>query len=226
MIPLRDTIKARKTPIITVGLILANTIVFIYEISLPAEQLEKTIHIWGLVPARFVHTDWARKMGYPPVSFWPFFSSMFLHGGWLHLISNMWALWLFGDNVEDRMGHFRYLVFYLFCGLFAGIVHLAIYAGSTIPTIGASGAIAGVMGSYFLLFPYSRIVVLMPVFIFPLFFEIPAVFYLLIWFLSQFWSGTLALSTQAGQVVGIAFWAHVGGFVTGMTTFRIFVKRR
>lgn len=216
MIPIRDTIKARRTPVITFGLIIVNAIVFIYGLKLAPRELEQAFHVWGVVPARYFHPKWAAGAGYPRMSLYPFFTSMFLHGGWLHLISNMWALWLFGDNVEDRMGHIRFFVFYILCGLLAGFLNLVIHPGMKIPTIGASGAIAGVMGAYFLLFPFARILVLVPIFFYPLFFEIPAVFYLFFWFLTQFWSGTMSLRLGASQVGGIAFWAHVGGFITGL----------
>ncbi|MBN1901782.1 rhomboid family intramembrane serine protease [Candidatus Sumerlaeota bacterium] len=216
MIPIRDTIKARRTPVITFALIIANIVAFIYELRMSPVALEQTFHVWGVVPARYFHPQWAAGVGYPKMSFYPFFTSMFLHGGWFHLISNMWALWLFGDNVEDRMGHIRFLIFYILCGILAGVLHIVIHPGMKVPTIGASGAIAGVMGAYFLLFPFSRILVLMPVFFYPLFFEIPAVFYLFFWFLTQFWSGTLSLGTRTSDVGGIAFWAHVGGFVAGL----------
>jgi len=226
MIPLRDTIQARRTPIITVGLIMANVVIFIYELSLPANKLEQLFHLWGMVPARFFHPQWASHTGYPPLSFWSFGTSMFLHGGWMHLVSNMWALWLFGDNVEDRMGHIRFFLFYLFCGILAGLAHLVFHPGSTIPTIGASGAIAGVMGAYFLLFPFSRILVLMPVLFYPLFFEIPAVFYLFLWFITQFWIGTLSLTAKQGNYGGVAVWAHVGGFIAGLVFQRVFVMKK
>jgi membrane associated rhomboid family serine protease len=148
-----------------------------------------------------------------------------LHGGWLHLIGNMWVLYLFGDNVEDRMGPARYLAFYLLCGLAASLTHYAINPGSTVPTIGASGAISGVLGAYLLLFPTARVITLVPVFIIPFFFEIPAVVYLGFWFVMQLFSGTLSLAgTESSE--GVAWWAHVGGFVTGMALLPVFKKSR
>jgi membrane associated rhomboid family serine protease len=149
---------------------------------------------------------------------------MFLHSGWLHIIGNMWTLWIFGDNVEDRMGPIRFLFFYLLCGIAAGIVHSLTNPDSMMPAVGASGAIAGVLGAYFFLFPYARIVVLIPVFIFPFFFEMPAVLYLGFWILTQVFSGTLALATPE-QVGGVAWWAHVGGFIAGIILHFFFVKR-
>lgn len=142
----------------------------------------------------------------------------------MHVISNMWMLWIFGDNVEDRMGHLRFLVFYLLCGVAAGIVHFATNLNSTLPTVGASGAVAGVMGAYFLLYPRARIITMIPVFFYPLFIEIPAVFFLGLWFYSQLFSGLASLSGPM-QVGGIAWWAHVGGFLTGAALRFVFVKR-
>jgi membrane associated rhomboid family serine protease len=150
---------------------------------------------------------------------------MFLHGGWMHFLGNMWTLYLFGDNVEDRMGPVRYLVFYLLSGLAAGLTHYLTDPGGTVPTIGASGAIAGVLGAYCLLFPLARVITLVPVFFFPFIFEVPAVFYLGIWFVSQLYSGTLALMSPQ-YYEGVAWWAHVGGFVAGMVLLPLFKKSR
>jgi membrane associated rhomboid family serine protease len=149
---------------------------------------------------------------------------MFMHGSWFHLLSNMWTLYIFGDNVEDRMGSARYLVFYLLAGLAAGLVQAAFDPTSTIPTVGASGAIAGVLGAYFLLFPRSRVITLIPLFFLPWFVEIPAVFFIGIWFLSQLSSGLMALGS-AGAFGGIAWWAHVGGFLFGLITVYLFARR-
>ena len=226
MIPIRDSVKSIRPPVITVALILVNAAVFIYEIMLPEQELEQLFHLWGVVPARYTHPAEALKMGYPETSFLPFFTSIFLHGGWLHLISNMWALWIFGDNVEDRMGHVRYFLFYVICGILAGVVNFAIHPHVTLPTIGASGAIAGVMGAYFFLYPLARIIVLVPIFFYPLFLQIPAIVYLFFWFLTQFWSGTLTIASGRGDFGGVAFWAHIGGFIAGIFLFRYFLKFR
>jgi membrane associated rhomboid family serine protease len=177
-----------------------------------------------MVPARYTHPEWATLVGFPVDDFWPFLTSMFLHGGWLHIITNMWALWIFGDNVEDRMGPVRFLIFYLLCGLFAGITHWFMNPDSTIPTVGASGAIAGVMGAYFILFPRSRVIVLLPILFIPLFFELPAIVYLGIWLFSQLFSGTLSVAATS-DVAGIAWWAHVGGFIAGMLLHFLFIRR-
>ena len=211
MIPIRDTIPSRTAPVVTWALIAINTLIFLFELSLPPDALQAFFFRFGLVPAAFT-----------PASL---FTSMFLHGGWMHIIGNMWTLWIFGDNVEDRMGRARFLVFYLLTGLIAGGTHLLTNAGSPIPTVGASGAIAGVLGAYFVLFPHSRIIVLFPILFIPFFFEVPAVVYLLIWFGTQLVSGAMSgLGTQ--DVGGVAWWAHAGGFIGGAVLQWFFVGAR
>jgi membrane associated rhomboid family serine protease len=224
MIPIRDTIPARNRPIATWFLILVNGVVFFFELTMPQPVLEQFFYLFGIVPARFTHPDWAAWVGFPIDNYWPFLTSMFLHGGWLHILGNMWTLWIFGDNVEDRMGPVRFVVFYLLCGLAAGVVHHLTNADSTVPTVGASGAIAGVLGAYFVLFPRSRVVVLVPIFFFPFFFELPAIFYLGFWALSQVLTGTLSLATSQ-EVGGVAWWAHVGGFTAGIALHFFFIRR-
>jgi membrane associated rhomboid family serine protease len=151
---------------------------------------------------------------------------MFLHGGWLHLIGNMWYLWIFGDNVEDRVGHIRFLAFYLLCGFGAGIAHTIINANTAVPSIGASGAIAGVLGAYLVSYPFARVLTLVPLFIFIQIIEIPAVIVLGLWFVIQFFNGTAALaSTTAASAGGVAWWAHVGGFLLGVLLIGLFPRR-
>ena len=225
MIPIRDTIPHRHFPLAVWALIAINAFMFLRELALPPEAAEQFIYLFGLVPARFTHAAWAARVGFPPLDYWPFLTTMFLHGGWLHIIGNMWFLYLFGDNVEDRMGPLRFLAFYLLCGLAAGIVHVVTNPASTVPAVGASGAIAGVMGAYIALFPRARIVAMFPIFFYPVFFQVPAFVYLGFWFLMQFFSGTLAIATQR-EVSGIAWWAHVGGFAAGILTFWIFLRPR
>ena len=215
MIPLRDTIPCQYPPLMTWAIIAVNVLVFVAELLLPADSLEAFFYHFGLVPARFTHPDWAASAGLPLGNYWPFLTSMFLHGGWLHIIGNMWAFWIFGDNIEDRMGPFRFLLFYVLCGIAAGIVHVWTNPDSTVPTVGASGAIAGVLGAYFILYPRAEVVTLLPIPFLPLFFNLPAFVYLLGWFLIQFLSGVGALA-EPEQVGGVAYWAHVGGFVTGV----------
>ena len=221
MIPIKDTIPHRKSPFITYLLITVNVVIFLYELSLPPVILNKFFYVFGLVPARFSHPEWANFVGLHFDNYWPFFTCMFLHGGWFHLISNMWALWLFGDNVEDKLGHFNFLIFYIICGLIASFTQYFLNASSTVPVIGASGAIAGVMGAYLIMFPHSRILTIIPVFFFPFFVEIPAVIFLGFWFFSQLISGTFSLIVTE-HVSSIAWWAHIGGFVAGMILHRIF----
>lgn len=222
MLPIRDTVPRRNPPIATWLLILTNSIVFLFELMMPEPALQQFFHLFGIVPARFMHPDWAHWVGFP-INYWPFLTSMFLHGGWLHIIANMWTLWIFGSSVEDRMGPLRYTIFYLLCGQAAALTHCFMNSSSTIPAFGASGAIAGVMGAYFFLFPYSRVIVLMPILFFPLFFELPAVIYLGLWLFTQLFSGTLSLA-GAQDTGGIAWWAHVSGFISGVLLHYLFIR--
>lgn len=229
MIPIADDVPRRGRPLALYGLLLANALVFLLELALPERELALVVHLAGVVPARFAHPAWGVEAGYPPVAslldFWPFLTSAFLHAGWIHFLGNMWMLWIFGDNVEDRMGHLRFLAFYLLSGIASGAAHAWVNADSAVPALGASGAIAGVMGAYFLLFPRARIVGLFPIFFYPLFLELPAVFYIYWWFLTQFLSGSMSLGT-GGSGGGVAWWAHVGGFLWGALTFWAFLRRR
>ena len=225
MLPIRDSVPSRSVPVVTRTLIFINVLVFFFELMLPPESLEQMFYLFGIVPARFTDPAWAANIGFPLGSYWPFLTHQFLHGGWLHIIANMWTLWIFGDNVEDRMGPGRFAIFYLLCGCISGITHTLVNADSTLPSVGASGAIAGVLGAYLLLFPTARLVVMLPILFFPFFFEVPAVFFLIVWFLGELFAGTAALGGPK-QVGGIAFWAHVGGFVAGMALCWFFVRRR
>lgn len=223
MIPIRDTIPSRRTPVVTWSLIGANVVVFVWTVTLGEGQLESLFYACGIVPRRYADPAWASAVGLASVGPWPFFASMFLHGGLLHLASNMWSLWIFGDNVEDKMGPWRFLAFYLAAGLAAGGLHLVTNLGSQIPAIGASGAIAGVLGAYVLLFPRARVLTLIPIIIYPLFVHLPSVVFIGFWFLSQLLNGTI--STIAGNVGGVAWWAHIGGFVAGLLLVRRFLER-
>ena len=208
MIPLRDIIPSRTTPVVTIALITINVLVFLYELSLGRAVDAFTLY-WGLVPAAF---SWVAV-----------FTSMFLHGGFLHVAGNMLYLWIFGDNVEDRMGHGRFLVFYLLCGVAAALAQTITAPDSVIPMVGASGAIAGVMGAYFVLYPKSRIVTLIPIIFFFQVVEVPAILFLGIWFLMQFLSGLGSIvSVASGSTGGVAFWAHVAGFVAGLSGVVVF----
>lgn len=215
MIPLKDTIPSRTYPIINIAVIVINCLVFFYEVSL-GEEINRFILSYGAVPRRFFLGEGGE--GFDPFSrFYQVFTSMFLHGGWLHIGGNMLYLWIFGDNVEDRLGHLRYLVFYLASGTLACLTQLVLYPQSPIPIVGASGAIAGVLGAYFLLYPYARVVTLVPVFFFLTLMEIPAFIFLFFWIFIQFISGAASINTYSAQLSGgVAWWAHIGGFISGM----------
>ncbi|MCI0454930.1 MAG: rhomboid family intramembrane serine protease [Candidatus Dadabacteria bacterium] len=217
MIPIRDTIPSRSFPIVNTIFIVVNTIVFFYEISL-GNSLDSFIKAFGLIPDRLGEGRAFVSQTYP------FFTSMFIHGGWFHLIGNMLYLYIFGDNVEDKMGHFKYLAFYLIAGIAAAFSQILTNLHSGIPMVGASGAISGVLGAYILYFPRSRVLTIIPIFLIIQFVEIPAYLFLLFWFVMQFFSGvaSLALAKSAG---GVAFWAHVGGFVAGFILAKLFEKK-
>ena len=229
MIPLRDSTRSNTFPIVTKAIILVNVAVFIWELTL-GKHLPHAFLQFAIIPARYTHpAEAAEYFGRFPsfgAALTPFLSSMFLHGGWMHLIGNMWTLWIFGDNVEDRLGHFRFLLFYLGGGLAAALLHVATNASSGLPTLGASGAIAAVMGAYFRFYPQARIEAIIPPFIFwPI--VLPAVIFLGWWFLLQFFSGVAGLAAQGKAYGGIAWWAHIGGFVFGLVVASyINVKRR
>ncbi len=209
MIPLRDVIPSRTTPYVTVTIIVVNALVFVFELRLPLTDRARFIEVYGIMPAS--------------VGSLSLLTSMFLHGGWLHFLGNMLYLWIFGDNVEDRVGHGRFIVFDLTCGLAATLAQVVSNPTSVVPMVGASGAIAGVMGAYFVLFPRSRVLTLLPLFIFWQLIEVPAILFLGFWFLLQLLSGVG--SVGAGQDIGgIAFWAHIAGFGTGAVA--IFFFRR
>jgi len=220
--PLRDTIRSRSFTIATYGLIAVNVFVFLFSMSLGSNLLHRLIDVFGLVPGNITLER--------PLGLLTLLSAMFLHGGWFNLISNMWVLYIFGDNVEDRMGRKRYLIFYLLSGVIAGVVYVGVITlfyhprsmALQIPTIGASGAIAGVLGAYFVMYPRARITTLVPIFFFPWLIDIPATLFIGIWFLSQLSSGLLSLGAQVA-FGGIAWWAHIGGFLVGILLGRLFI---
>ena len=222
MIPVRDNVPARRYPLITVTLILANVVAFLYELSLQPEVRNEFIFLYGMVPAKLVSQHPVDLFGNTGLSI---FSSMFLHGGWVHLLGNMWYLWIFGDNVEDRMGHFRFLLFYLLCGALAAVAHIIFNLGSEIPSIGASGAVAGVLGAYLLSYPFARILTFLPLFFFWPIVELPALLVLGFWFFVQIMNGTAAVAVTAETVGGVAWWAHIGGFLAGMFLIGVFARR-
>ena len=214
MIPLRDATPAQSVPAATVLLIALNVLAFLYELSL-GRALDAFIMQYGAVPLRFT---WASQRG--DVStvqrFLPLFTSMFLHGGLLHLGGNMLYLWIFGDNVEDRLGHVRFLVFYLACGLAAALTQIYVHPTSKIPMVGASGAVAGVLGAYLILFPHAQVLALIPIFFFFQLVELPAALFLIFWFLTQFLSGAASITGAPYLTGGVAWWAHIGGFASGV----------
>ncbi len=220
MIPIRDTIQARSYPLVNTAIIAANVLIYFIELA-QGRDLNRFLLIYGLVPARYTIQEISSHFTLFQQGF-SFLSFMFLHGGFLHLLGNMWSLYIFGDNVEDRLGRGRYLVFYVLCGITSGLSHLVLNHHSQVPTIGASGAIAGVMGAYFVLYPRANILTLIPIFFIPYFVEIPAFFFLGIWFLLQFMS---AAGSQ-GQAGGVAWWAHVGGFVFGIIFLKYLMQSR
>ncbi len=224
MFPVADTAPRRQPPLVVWVLVTANSVIFLLEVMLPPELLEWVSEHFALIPARYTDPVWASARGLDSRNWLPFLTNMFLHGGWLHLVANMWTLWLFGSAVEDRLGPVRFLVFYLLSGLLASITHFATNLDSTLPALGASGAIAGVMGAYALLFPLARIIFVVPVLFFPFFFDLPALLYMGMWFLLQFLQGTWELlMPRIGG--GVAWWAHVGGFVAGLVLVRAFAPR-
>lgn len=216
MIPLKDTTPRRSFPILTLLLILANVVVFAHQIMLPAPAQEAFIRTYSVVPRKIQLALEGHRYSLAQALI-PLFTSMFLHGGFLHILGNMWFLWIFGANVEDRMGRAAYLFFYIACGVASGIAQLMFSWGSTIPSLGASGAISGVLGAYIVLFPGSRILTLVPLFIIWFTARIPAVIFIGLWFIMQFLSGVGSINSPgAANAGGVAWWAHVGGFLVGL----------
>ena len=219
----RDTQTGQELVFAFNYFIVINAAAFLYELSL-GPALEAFIFQYGVVPADVF--SWPESDASVTAVAIPFLTSIFLHGGWLHLIGNMWYLWIFGDNVEDRLGHTNYLMFYLLCGLGAGIVHTVLNASTTIPSVGASGAIAGVLGAYLVSYPFARVLTLVPLFIFIQVIEIPAFIVLAAWFFIQFINGAGALAVAGpADTGGVAWWAHIGGFVIGMLLVGLFPRR-
>ena len=213
MIPLKDINPTKRFPIITILIISINILVFAYQLTL-GEKIEVFIYNFGVIPNTIYQAIHSNL--FKPFVFITLFTSLFLHGGWLHLGGNMLYLWIFGDNVEDKLGQVRFLLFYLICGIIASVLHIYIEPTSTIPTVGASGAIAGVLGAYLIMFPRARVVTLIPIFLFIQVSELPAFLILGLWFILQFFNGFLSLGYQTAGMGGVAWWAHIGGFITGI----------
>ena len=216
MIPIRDAIRSNHFPAVNFVIIGFNVLTFLWQLA-QGPHLNEALFLFGIVPIRYSNPEVSAHFT-TFQQFLPFLTSMFLHGGFLHILGNMWFLYIFGDNIEDRLGHIRYLIFYIFCGVAAGLIHLVTNWNSKIPTIGASGAISGVMGAYLLLYPRSRILTLIPIFFFFQFIELPAFIFLGFWFLLQLFSAGIT----PRNVGGIAFWAHIGGFFAGLIFIKIF----
>jgi membrane associated rhomboid family serine protease len=216
MFPIRDTNRSHTFPIVNWMIIIINAGIFIIQVRLPNETVEIIFNTFGVIPIRFVE--------FHPLAPISLFSSQFLHGGWLHIIRNLWILYIFGDNVEDRIGHIQYLVFYIITGIAGSLLQVVTQPFSNTPMIGASGAISGVLGAYIFFFPRARVLTFMPIFILPWLMEIPAVIFLGIWFLSQF----VNVINEASTIVnsGIAYWAHLGGFGAGFILARRFKQTR
>lgn len=215
MIPIKDVNPHRSFPIVNLSIIIACSLIWLYEFLLPEEELEIFIYRYGLLPERI--------LDYP----FTLFTHMFLHGNWLHIIGNMWFLWIFGDNVEDKLGKFRYILLYLISGLGAAFLQSFIsflFGGVHIPMVGASGAISGVLGAYLWMFPHARILALVPVFFFLTFVELPAIFFIGMWILIQILNGLITLPFI--DMGGVAWFAHIGGFIVGYFLARIFYPRR
>jgi membrane associated rhomboid family serine protease len=211
MLPLRDVKPSPTTPNVTIGIIALNALAWFYEVAMPRDELTVFLQIYGIVPGAFIPST--------------LLTAMFLHGSWSHVIGNMWYLWIFGDNVEDRLGHGRFVAFYLICGIAAAFGQMVLDPESTLPMIGASGAIAGVMGAYFVLYPHSRVLTLIPLIIFWEIIELPAIMLLGFWFLMQLFSaGAIAVTASTGGG-GVAFMAHIAGFVVGMIGVFAFRRR-
>ncbi len=212
MIPLRSSERTYSAPVVTLTLIAINLLVFLFELSMPSSYLNYFIRLHGIVPYRFHYSS--------------LLTSMFLHGGWMHVLGNMWFLWIFGKAIEDLLGHFRFLIFYLLCGFAAGLIHVYTNYDSSVPTIGASGAIAGVMGAYLIKFPHARVVTLVFIFIFITTIDIPAAFLLIYWFLIQLFSGVGSVGESAISRGDVAWFAHIGGFLAGMGLVYVMPNRQ
>jgi len=223
MFPIRDTIPSKRSPVGVWSLIFVNALVFLLLFDKDAAAINRIYQFFGLVPGRFTQPLAECFSHFPKNDYWPFITHLFLHVGFFHIVSNLWCLWIFGDNVEDSMGTPRFLSFYIVCGIIAVLTHTFFSAGSRIPVVGASGAVSGIMGAYFILFPRSTVLVLFPIFIYPLFFEIPATIFLIIWFIGQFAKGTGGMLVGNAAAGGVAWWAHIGGFVAGILLHRFFL---
>ncbi len=222
MFPLRDSAPSGTFPIVTLGIIVANALVWLHELSL-GPLLNQFVGQYGLTPAKFIYS-YKLPGGVIANAVIPLVTSIFMHAGWMHIIGNMWFLWIFGDNVEDRLGRFNYLVFYILCGIGASLIQVLVHPASTVPMVGASGCISGVLGAYLLSFPHARIYTLFIFIVIIRFIEIPAFLFLILWFIFQFISGAADFGSADGG--GVAYWAHMGGFLVGMFLLVIMPRKK
>jgi membrane associated rhomboid family serine protease len=219
--PLRDSVSRSREPVVVWAIIALNAAVFLYQLGLSGRAEQFFTYRHALVPLRYFSPDWGWGVGLPPTDLTPFVTSMFMHGGWLHIILNLWTLWIFGPALEDRLGPVRFGALYLASGIGAAIAHALFNADSHQPMLGASGAIAGVIGAYAVRFPYAWVRVLVPILFIPLFFSIPALVFAGIWFFLQVMQGASELLNPYAAAGGIAWWAHIGGFIAGVVLLRL-----
>ena len=226
MIPIRDSIPCNTRPYVTWVIMAVCIAVFLIMVMMPTQMSQHFLYLYGMVPIRYTNPEWAYNFGLPPDHYLSFLTGLFLHGGWVHIAVNMVFLWIFADNIEDLLGHGRFILFYLLCGLLAMFTQWYFTPQLVIPVVGASGAIAGVLGAYFFRFPYANVVILVPILFFPLFFEVPAIAFLGFWVIMQL--DEVSTSTMANGVsaTGTALWAHLGGFVAGALLHSFFVPKR
>lgn len=225
MIPIRDSIPCYTRPYVSWSIMVICCVVFLMMLLMPDYMVQRFLYLYGMVPIRYTNPTWASHFGLPPDHYFSFLSSLFLHGGWGHIAANMVFMWIFADNIEDLMGHKRFLAFYLLCGLIANAAQWYFSQNLVVPVVGASGAIAGVLGAYFFRFPYAKVTILVPILFFPLFFEVPAIAFLGLWVIMQLHEMTTAalFSAMASQS---AWWAHLGGFAAGALLHPWFVAHR
>jgi membrane associated rhomboid family serine protease len=223
MIPIRDTAPCHSTPVITWGIMAVCIIIFIAMKIMPDQVSFRLLNLYGMVPIRYSYPQWAESYGLYFDGYLSFFTSLFLHGGWLHIIMNMWFMWIFSDAIEDRMGHMSFLIFYLLCGLIASILQWYFDPKLAIPVVGASGAIAGVLGAYFVLYPFERVVLWLPVLFLPVIVHVPAIAFLGLWVIIQLHNASTAI--VFGGAADVAWWAHLGGFASGMILYRFFLQK-
>lgn len=220
MIPLRDTIRPSRFPVVTVSIIVVNILIFTFEATLPRAELQHFVTTFGLIPA--LQLQMFQQAPFSVATWIPMVTSMFLHGGWFHVLGNMLYLWVFGDNIEDVLGRGKFLLLYLLAGFAGGLAHIASAPQSIIPTIGASGAVAGILGAYFITFPHSRVLALVPLLFIVTFVELPAVLFLFLWIGLQLVNGVIGIMGPQNMV---AWWAHIGGFAAGMLLIKILITR-